>query len=128
MNRLADSYQLGSRDYNICEVYGEQWWPWYDGAFPCNSSLDKISQLFHHWWLEALDDKRSNCWVYICFSVSLVHSFSSRITHLSNSHKNHSCLCFLTDTREVIPIRWHLLLSKQVFLCQLNICIVLRLQ
>lgn len=85
---------------------GEQWWSRSVTTLPWNSSLDKISQLFYYWWLETMDDKKTNRWVYtdFVFSPSFV------------LFRNHSWVfLFVTDIQELMPTKWRLLLSKQVF-------------
>ena len=79
VNWIVHSY-VQTQEYKICVICGKQWWSWHHDAIPRNSSLDQISELLHHWWLEALEDKRSNRWVNIS---SYVLSFScSFIFHL----------------------------------------------
>lgn len=65
-------------------VFGEQRWSRHANALRWNSRLDKISQLFHNWEMEAMDDTWSSRWVYIhtiffCLFFLFVGFFASYV-------------------------------------------------
>ena len=108
VNWIDHSY-VQTQECKICVICDKQWWSWHHDAIPRNSSLDQISELLHHWWLEAMDDRSSNRWVYIIISCSFIIFLYCKLIKLTLKSLLPS---FLTDTRELIPIRWHMRPSK----------------